>query len=419
MNHVDINKKKDKQLETVINHIKSFRNYKFLISCLVFLMISVLSIEITFLSFQYDNFWLNLILNFGSLGILSACLCFFLFQYILEIECKLEILSSRFQLLYFSLALFFSLLFGYYWKSVWVGYFLMLLIPMNNTIILLILFFAHIYLNYKNIKEKNDKNYQTIQGIRKRAFFAALFLELLSIQLFLTINFSRLYDIYKENYYIIALLCALYPVLIGIIKKLILLISIKSGISCGAFIEYISFTYAALPYKILYFQINAVTLGFAIAGIKTFYKLLTYIGAPLKTIILFKLHELKFVKKQPKLFSFDDHIKKFNYLQFIDSQNNINVYSIAFICYFLIDYKIIKEKFYGDHFYNFTLQTILEVILDIFLWFLISRILKYFYKEMKQKSFIDSFYDELLGKYKVTLSVMFLSYLMIFYFLTH
>ena len=391
-----------------------------MICIVIFVYISIITIEISFLSFSYNVFIADLILNFGSAGILSAFLCIFLFEEVFENEKDFPKIQKTYKLIYIVISLIISLVFGYYWMKEWNTYFIIVIIPMINNFLFFIVSQVNLYLRFHTIStwRKSNNNYKIY---RKKGLFVFILLEMLCIQLLLTFNYGKLYEQVEINFWIIAILCSLYPVVIGIIKQIVLIVSKKSGLSCEAFIEYISFTFAGLPYKTIYFQIATINFGFMVLAIKTTYKIITYVILPFQPGLLKKLYQLTSFTKNKHVapFSYSQHIKKFNYLQFTDSQNNINVYFIVLICRYLVKYDIISDQFNDSHFEAFTIQSWVEFLLDIFLWIFIPKILKLLFKGLKQKSFVDSFYDEILSKYKVLLSIMFLSYIIIFFMLTH
>ena len=375
-----------------------------------------------FLGFKYDIFMIDLIANFGSLSIITGCLCYFLFEDLFQKEPEFSQFNLVWQILYFIISFGVSILFGYYWMLDWNNYYVIILVPMVNILFFLIVFQTNLYLRFQSHRRKNKKKqleiYKKYQQLRKNAIFTALFLELLLVQLFITMNYGKLYDVFLGQYNMIVFLCSMYPIVIGTMKFLILIISKKSVIDSEAFIQYISLTFAAVPYRMSTIFLTSYRYGMTIIGIKVIYKLLTYIVLPYQDIVKNKLYQIKKIKTAPVPFSIDSHIKRFNYLQFIDSQNNLNFLIVGVFSTKLIHYTNITRILNDDNYFVFITQGIVEIFVDFLLWLFIPFILRKIYPGFKKKSFLDTFNDELVRNYKMILPTMFLAYVLIFFLLT-
>ena len=389
---------------------------------MIFCFISIITIEVAFLGFKYEIFMIDLIANFGSLSIITGCLCYFLFEDVFQIEPEFSQMSLVWQILYFILSFGVSIIFGYYWKLEWNDYYVIILVPMVNILFFLIVFLTNMYLRIQSYKRKNKKKQLEIdkkcKQLRQNAIFTALFLELLLVQLFITMNYGKLYNIYLGQYNMIIFWCSMYPIIIGTMKFLIFIISKKSVIDSEAFIQYISLTYAAVPYRMATLFLTSYKYGMTIIGIKVVYKLLTYIGLPYQDIVKNKLYQMKKIKTAPVPFSIDTHMKQFNYLQFIDSQNNLNFLIIGVFSTKLIQYTKMTGILNDGNYFVFMTQGIVEILVDFFLWLFIPFILRKIYPGFQKKSFLDTFNDELVKNYKMILPTMFLAYVLIFFLLT-
>ena len=79
------------------------------------------------------------------------------------------------------------------------------------------------------------------------------------------------------SYWLSGLVCFMYPIIVGIIKKIIILIDEKYELLMDEIIELLSLAFAALPYRTLYFGIEDTRLAFIVIGVKMVYKISTYV----------------------------------------------------------------------------------------------------------------------------------------------
>ena len=86
----------------------------------------------------------------------------------------------------------------------------------------------------------------------------------------------------------------MYPIIIGIVKKIISLIDKKYELLMGELIELLSLAFAALPYRTLYFGIEDIKLAFIVIGVKMVYKISTYV---FYASLLKKSHKLQINSK--------------------------------------------------------------------------------------------------------------------------
>ena len=145
---------------------------------MIFCFISIITIEVAFLGFKYEIFMIDLIANFGSLSIITGCLCYFLFEDVFQIEPEFSQMSLVWQILYFILSFGVSIIFGYYWKLEWNDYYVIILVPMVNILFFLIVFLTNMYLRIQSYKRKNKKKQLEIdkkcKQLRQNAIFTAL-----------------------------------------------------------------------------------------------------------------------------------------------------------------------------------------------------------------------------------------------------
>ena len=79
---------------------------------------------------------------------------------------------------------------------------------------------------------------------------------------------------------VILLFCAIYPILMGAVQKVMDKINSKFELDLDSVAELYSLLYASLPYKLVYLGLEELAIGFAVLGIKTVLKLIVYVLVP-------------------------------------------------------------------------------------------------------------------------------------------
>ena len=74
--------------------------------------------------------------------------------------------------------------------------------------------------------------------------------------------------------------CAIYPILMGLVQAIMDTIAEKIELKLNLVAELYSLFYAALPYKLVYLDIEDLELGFLVLGVKFVYKMIVYLIIP-------------------------------------------------------------------------------------------------------------------------------------------
>jgi hypothetical protein len=96
---------------------------------------------------------------------------------------------------------------------------------------------------------------------------------------------------------IVLIFCAIYPVLMGAIQKLMDLIDEKCNLDLDLVAELYSLFYASVPYKLVYLNIEETLIGFVVLAIKFSFKMIVYVIVPT-------------IKERRALSSYNSKVKK-------------------------------------------------------------------------------------------------------------
>ena len=245
---------------------------------------------------------------------------------------------------------------------------------------------------------------QKLKG-KKDILFLHLALILLTLQLTMALHAPKVFFFLKYNKNLIFIACSLYPILIGVSKKVCLNFAAKINFTLE--LECISLIFSSLPYRLLFFNIQSLRTAILIIPIKMIYKFLVYFCYPLsfnkieeiKYLILKKLNLIKEIEKKNSKRIFDENMRnlialKLTLLEIVDIMNIINLQII--IGFFRIIqpeglfYGNINRKTYWIIFY----QSVTEICCEIFIWIFFTFSLK-----KKILNFKDFFFISILDNY--------------------
>jgi hypothetical protein len=79
---------------------------------------------------------------------------------------------------------------------------------------------------------------------------------------------------------VVILFCIVYPLLMGVIGRLMDAIDEKLDLNMDLVAELYGLFYASLPYKLVYLDIEEIEIGFIVLVVKLVYKLIIYVIVP-------------------------------------------------------------------------------------------------------------------------------------------